>query len=128
MDSTLQNAAARTGVQVCALKYCFSEAQSATSTGNVILLAVKDGKALRLYLHRSLKEQIFGPDLDYFAKLLKDLLKRVKGSPGEVFEQLSNLSVGPIITDSVQWIDAGQEDFSTSFHLYGEQTAFVDVI
>jgi hypothetical protein len=128
MDLTLHNGAARTGIQVCALKYCFPGEQSATSTGKVVLLAVKDGKVLRFYLHRSLKEQISGADLDYFGKLLKDLLKRVKESPGEVFEQLSNLSVGPIITDSVEWIDGGQENVSASFHLYGENAALVDAI
>jgi hypothetical protein len=125
MDRSTQHAA-RTRLHLCALKYCLPEERSAASQGTVILLAVKDAEELRLYLHHDLKQQIPESDLTYFDALMKDLLRRLKESPDDVFEQLSNLSVGPIVTDAVEWIDAGQEDFGASFYLYSEAVESVD--
>lgn len=121
MDRPSQNAALHRRLQVCALKYCLPEEQSAVSKGNVILLAVKDGDGVRFYLHRSVKQQICEKDHHYFDALMKDLLKRLKRSPGAVFEQLSSLAVGPIVTDSVEWIDVEKESFGSSFYLYSEE-------
>jgi hypothetical protein len=125
MDRSTQNSA-RTRLHVCALKYCLPEERSAASQGRVILFAVKDAEDLRLYLHHALKQQITDSDLPYFDALMKDLLSRLKESPDDVFEQLSNLSVGPIVTDSVEWIDAGQENFGVNFYLYTEAVESVD--
>jgi hypothetical protein len=44
-------------------------------------------------------------DQEYTDDLLKDLIHRAKTFPNEVFQQLSNLSAGPIITDTVEWVD-----------------------
>jgi hypothetical protein len=49
--------------------------------------------------------QISYSDQEYIDDLLKDLIHRAKAFPDEVFQQLSNLSVGPIITDTVGWVE-----------------------
>jgi hypothetical protein len=68
----------------------------------VILLAVRDEKGLMLYVPRTLRQLISDPDWNYIDELLKDLNRRAAFSPDAVFEQISNLSVGPIVTDTVR--------------------------
>jgi hypothetical protein len=61
--------------------------------------------------------------LAYLDELLKDLSHRAKTFPEDVFQQLSNLSVGPIITDEVRWIrlhDFVVEEAYPDFCLYND--------
>jgi hypothetical protein len=52
-------------------------------------------------------QQISDQDQEYIDELLKDVLHRAKTFPDEVFQQLSSLSVGPIVTDAVTQIELG---------------------
>jgi hypothetical protein len=76
-----------------------------STEGVVILLALKDGAGLKLYAHSALRQQISDRDQGYIEDLLKDLTERVKAFPEDVFRQLASLSVGPVITDEVRWIE-----------------------
>ncbi len=66
---------------------------------------VKDSSGLKLYVHHALREQVSEGDMTYVADLLEDLRQRANQYPDDVFQQLSNLSVGPLITDAVGWIE-----------------------
>jgi len=52
-----------------------------------------------------LKRRVSERDRAYIDELLIDLHDRSRITPEQVFEQLSNLSVGPIVTDGVEWVD-----------------------
>lgn len=91
--------------RICTIKYRRPESTIGSSAGVVILLAVKEDASLKLYTHRALLQQISEQDQEYIGELLEDLGRRVKVFPDQVFKQLSNLSVGPIITDSVSSIE-----------------------
>jgi hypothetical protein len=94
-------------MEFCALKYGLPAAQAGSDSGAVILLAVKDANALRLYLHRAFQQQTTDRDLRYMNELLPDLVQRSKRAPEAAFRQLSQLSVGPLVTDEV-----GQRNFA----------------
>jgi len=66
------------------------------------LLAIRDAENLKLYAHRTYKQQVSEQDQEYIDDLLLYLLERSKDFPDEVFHQLSNLSVGPVVTESVE--------------------------
>jgi hypothetical protein len=68
----------------------------------VILIAVKNAAGLKLYAQRDLRQKISECDREYFDELLKDLHLRSNEDPEKVFAQISNLSVGPIITAAVK--------------------------
>jgi len=93
-------------MEFCALKYGLPAARTEQNPGAVILLAVKDETALRLYLHRAFQQWTSDRDLRYMNELLPDLLARSKRAPEAAFRQLSQLSVGPLVTDEV-----GQRNF-----------------
>lgn len=93
-------------VQLCTVKYLRPEPKIDSTEGVVILLAIKDGPCLKLYAHCALSQQIMDHDREYVEDLVKDLASRRKTDPDEVFEQLSNLSVGPIITGQVGWVES----------------------
>jgi hypothetical protein len=76
-----------------------------STEGVVFLLAVRDDAGLKLYTDATLVRYLYDFDQEYIDDLLKDLVHRAKTSPDEVFQQLSNLSAGPIITDTVRWIE-----------------------
>ena len=76
-----------------------------SAAGVVILMAIRDPSGLRLYVCRSYKQHVSDRDQAYIDDLLMDLVLRSKTHPDEVFEQLSNLSVGPVITDAVEWVE-----------------------
>jgi hypothetical protein len=57
---------------------------------------------LKLYAHRTYKQKVSEHDQKYIDDLLLYLLERSKDFPDEVFHQLSNLSVGPVITEAVE--------------------------
>jgi hypothetical protein len=51
--------------------------------------------------------QVSDFDREYIDELLRDLMDRARERPEEVFQQLSSLSSGPLITDSVEWKEVG---------------------
>lgn len=56
-------------------------------------------------MHHALKQRVSETDIKYVEDLLEDLLQRSKQYPEDVFQQLSNLSVGPLVADAVERID-----------------------
>jgi hypothetical protein len=86
----------------------------------VILFAVKAGSCLRLYIRHGLRQQISDEDGAYIETLLKDLKRRAVESPEEVFEQMSHLSVGSVVTEMRDWSawgDSLPDDLSMEFFL-----------
>jgi hypothetical protein len=64
-----------------------------------------------------LRQQISEADREYINELLLDFEDRRRETPEELFEQLSHLSVGPLVTDSVAWREATEEAFAEAFGL-----------
>lgn len=88
-------------LEFCALRFCPSEPCSDSSDEYVILLAIKDVKALNFYIHRAFEQRTAGQHRKYMQQLLPDLVDRSRHSPEAAFRQLASLSVGPLITDEV---------------------------
>ena len=107
MNAARITSGSATKVQVCALRYLPS-ADTEPREGSVILYAVKAPSQLRLYLHRGFKHLVSERDRAYFEELFQDFRGRCREYPEELFAQLSNLSVGPLITDSIYSEDTSQ--------------------
>lgn len=54
--------------------------------------------SLRFLVHPELRTTIQGEDLTYLEELLQDFRERSKLHPTELFEQISSLAVGPLVT------------------------------
>jgi hypothetical protein len=98
--------------RICALKYR-PESRIESVDGKVILFAVKDGAGLNLYAHRGLRQQVAERDREYIEELLADMLHRSLDTPEELFQQLSNLTVGPLVADAVEWIELKAVGFAS---------------
>ena len=85
--------------RTCALRY-LSRPVSDSSQGPVVLFASLDDEGLRLYVHRGLKQLVSKEDLEYIETLLPDLRHRCQTAPEELFAQLLQLSVGPLVNDA----------------------------
>jgi hypothetical protein len=94
-------------MEFCALKYGLPSLHANPDSGAVILLAVKGENDLQLYLHKAFQQNTADRDLRYMKELLPDLLVRSTQSPEAAFRQLSQLSVGPLVTDEVGHLDSG---------------------
>jgi len=103
--------------QVCALKYLPLPAMPGSPEGAAILFAVRDPEGLRLFAHPYLKQLISEADWQYIEELLEDFENRCQETPEDLFRQLSRLSVGPLLTDSVEWRDASEEALAEVFGL-----------
>ena len=88
-------------LEFCALRFCPSERGPDPNNQYVILLAIKDAKALNFYIQRAFEQRTAGLDQNYIQQLLPDLVDRSRHSPEAAFRQLASLSVGPLITDEV---------------------------
>ena len=75
------------------------------------MIAVKNAAGLKLYAQRDLRQKISERDWEYFDELLKDLHLRSSEDPEQVFAQISNLSVGPIITAAVKQARMSESPF-----------------
>jgi hypothetical protein len=68
----------------------------------VILLVLKDGEGnLQFLLHPELHSIVQEEDLEYIQSLLRDFLERAKREPAALFNQLSSLGVGSLVTQEV---------------------------
>jgi hypothetical protein len=118
MAEALNQAGSHTGVRICTLKYRKPDSGIDSDAGEVIFLAVKSAHSLKLYTRRDLTQLISGRDRAFVRDLLNDMVQRAEDSPDELFEQLSNLSVGPVVTDGVKSIanpEAGIEALYEGF-------------
>ncbi len=70
--------------------------------GPIILLVLKnrEGK-LRFLVHPELSKLVTGKDLFYVESLLRDFVERAKLDSEALFQQLSSLGVGPLVTQEV---------------------------
>lgn len=108
MTGRSQNPALGSAASICALSYRDSRVPADARDGEVILLAVRDREGLKLYASPRCMKVVQRADRRYIEELIKDLVERASATPDQVFEQLSNLSVGPLVTESVRGFeDAG---------------------
>jgi len=100
---------------LCTLKYRSSRSCLETTDGAVVLLAIRQAAGLKLYVAPNLEQQISTADWPYVDELLKDLADRAATAPDAVFQQLSNLSIGPLVTAEVKHTTAQDADPCTRF-------------
>jgi hypothetical protein len=100
-----QDAPLNSSVRICTVKYCLPDRTVGSTAGELILLAVLDASGLKLYTRTSARRQVSEFDSAYIDELLQDLTERARTHPIDVFQQLSSLSSGPIITDATDWIE-----------------------
>ena len=105
MTEAKQDSQSDSRARICTVKYRRPESRIESTEGVVFLLAIRDDASLKLYTNPFLVRHLSDLDQEYTDDLLKDLIHRAKTFPDEVFQQLSNLSAGPIITDTVEWVD-----------------------
>lgn len=67
----------------------------------VILLVIEEQDELKFFVPSHLQTLVDKEDLKYIEQLLKDLPKRARTDAKALFDQLSSLSVGPLVTTSV---------------------------
>jgi len=108
--------------RICALQYSARNSSPAAVSGPVILLAIQDESGLKLFPHRGLKQQVSEQDWEYIDELLLDLEGRSREFPVEVFQQLSNLSVGPLITGAVEWSEREVHELCAEFDICRDVT------
>ena len=61
------------------------------------------GGSLSFLVHPELQKVVREEDLSYIESLLGDFLERAKLHPADLFNQLSSLGVGPLVTKQVGW-------------------------
>jgi hypothetical protein len=84
------------------------------------LFVLENGEGnLRFLVHPELHTVVKDNDLSYLESLFKDFLERAKLNPASLFNQLSSLGVGPLVTH-----DAGS-NISDHPHLLNLCSRFV---
>lgn len=91
--------------QVCPLRYRDSLSEPGSAVGSVIVVAVMQSDKMMLYVPPNWREQVSRGDQTYLKELIEDLDQRGRTDPNRAFEQLSQLSVGPILADRTLSID-----------------------
>jgi hypothetical protein len=56
---------------------------------------------LRFLVHPDVSSIVLGEDWPYLESLLNDFLDRAKAFPAPLFQQISSLGVGPLVTHEV---------------------------
>ena len=83
------------------MKYRSSRSPADSLNGTVIFLVVKRGSGLQFYTSPNIKQEVLISDWAYMEELMASLAQRSQFEPEVVFEQLRNLSVGPLVTESI---------------------------
>ena len=120
MTARWQEEPSDSSVRICTLLYCPPQSLIELTEGFVILLALRDAVGLSLYVHRSRMQLVSERDQEYIEDLLMDLAERAKRHPEDVFQQLANLSSGPLVTDAVEryeWHDVSVANSIAEFSL-----------
>ena len=80
----------------CTLGYLTQDSGTVSFT---ILLVLRDSKGgLRLLTDPDWRSLVQRQDVDYISALLADFFVRATEQPAALFEQLSSLSIGPLVT------------------------------
>lgn len=66
-----------------------------------MLLVSKNDLGLTFYVHPGMDLQTSTVDHDYLHRLIPDLLERAKTVPEDVFKQICQLSVGPLVAQEL---------------------------
>ena len=97
-------------------------AQSLGGTAFTILLVFEDASSnLRFLVRQNWQSLVQLGDVNYINDLLGDFLERAKERPADLFEQLSSLSVGPLVTQQTG------EQISDHPHLLESVSRFVQL-
>jgi len=87
-------------VQFCLLAYrpqnCALRSSRAASV--ILLVVLEQSGSLRFLVDPNFREIVRGEDLPYLESLLKDFSRRARLHPAALFIQLSQLEVGPLVT------------------------------
>ena len=102
-------------LRFCTLEYRPSQpSHKSNANGRLALLFVDDHQeALRVFVAPDLDENIHLDDLPYIDSLLKDFLERSGLDASALFQQVSSLAVGPIVTHFTGTIPADREYLKT---------------
>jgi hypothetical protein len=74
-------------------------AQDSAGATPIFLIVFKDARGdLRFLVDPGWRSVVCARDLEYIGSLLHDFLGRAKEQPAALFEQLSSLAVGPLVT------------------------------
>lgn len=86
--------------EFCCLAYCPSNlaAEQSTAPQTIMVLVRHASHGLEIYMHPRLWQIVLPEDRYYLDSLLNDLPLRAEREPDELFLQMSNLGVGPLIT------------------------------
>lgn len=84
----------------CVLEYRTGNGQSppGDDTRVIALATSSDKNEVEIRVHPEWEKIVKSSDRDYFRSLWRDLKVRIESDPEAVFQQLSFLSVGPLIT------------------------------
>ena len=77
----------------------------------MILLVVEDQTGVELFAPANFRSLVGKADLAYFEQLIRDLPRRAELNPKLLFDQLSSLSVGTVVTGLVGTCDAHSAEF-----------------
>jgi hypothetical protein len=70
----------------------------AESAAPVFMLVLDGGKDLRLFLNPGWRDFVRAEDAEYIELFLSDVQMRARQLPQQLFDQLSSLSLGPLVT------------------------------
>jgi hypothetical protein len=84
----------------CCLAYCPTDLAAAqrSELQTIMVLVRHDRHGLKIFRHPSLWKIVIPEDHHYFSRLLDDLHLRARHEPDRLFQQMSNLGVGPLVT------------------------------
>jgi hypothetical protein len=98
-----ENLAQNNGLQFCVLEYKpHNQAAVSMRLAPILLLVLRNEKgSLQFLVHPDWRSTVQSEDLKYFDCLFCDFLERAETYPDDLFEQISSLGVGPIVTQEV---------------------------
>jgi len=74
-------------------------ARDAEPTASMVLIVLKDAEGcLSFLVHSEWRSMVLAKDLEYIASLFADFQERAKLDSEALFEQISSLGVGPLVT------------------------------
>jgi hypothetical protein len=103
MDRKTKESAVHFQSRFCALAYKPQPFRNIPSGLESVILFVLQDEAgdLHFLVSPKLDEVVQGDDIAYIDSLMGDFIERAKLHPGELFQQLCSLSVGPLVTFEV---------------------------
>ncbi len=108
----------------CALQYRTQEKTGLSALERIIVLLIRfEIGGLRIFSRQDWPSLVQHKDLEYIRDLLADFKERARSSPEALFEQVSSLSVGPLVTYAV----GSRSDLNTSAGLLRACKGMADI-